>query len=67
MIFLVLESWPPEWHTPASSTMETEKSTTKHKKEENFFWMAQLVEKRMKEEAVAKAQVVHNTAKLAEQ
>jgi len=34
VIFVVLESWPLEWCTPAGSVMDTDKSTTQHKKEE---------------------------------
>jgi len=34
VIFTVLESWPLEWCTPASSTVEAEKSTTQRKKNE---------------------------------
>jgi len=55
VIFAVLESWPPEWHAPASSVVEAEKSATQRKKEEAKLRMAQLVEKCRNEAATTKA------------
>ena len=54
-IFEVLESWPLEWHTATGSVVEMDKFTAQRKKEETKLRMAQLVEKRRKEEAEAKA------------
>jgi len=50
----VLESWPLEWHTPVSSTVESEKSAAQRKKKEVKLQMAQLAEKRRNDVAAAK-------------
>ena len=67
VIFAVLESWLSEWRASADSTVEVEKFVVQRKKEETKLWMVQLVEKRKKEEATAKAQAVRDAVKLAYQ
>jgi len=57
VIFEVLESWPSEWRALAGSAVEVEKSVAQWKKEEVKLRMAQLAEKRRKEEVAAKAQL----------
>lgn len=64
VIFTVLESWSPEWCTPAGSAVEAEKSAMQLKKEQVKLRMAQLAEKYRKEEVAVKAQPVHDAAKL---
>ncbi len=62
-IFVVLQSWLPEWCTLASSAVEAEKSIAQRKKDEAKLWMAQLEKKYWNEAAAAKAQEAWDTAK----
>jgi len=63
VIFDVIESWPPEWCTPAIFAAETEKFVAQQKKEEAKLQMAQLAKKTRKKAASTKAQEAQDVVK----